>query len=60
VPKKPKGLARCHMMNQSLHRVICNNLRKLNPAHKFNRIYQILSYMIERNPTTGVQPEHLP
>jgi len=34
VPKKPKDLARCHMMNQSLHRVICNNLRKPNPAHK--------------------------
>ena len=47
VPKKPKDLARCHMMNQSLLRVFIANLRNPNPGHPFFRAYGSLNASVE-------------
>lgn len=54
VPKKPKDLARCEMMNGSLYRVIKNNLRNPNPNHRFFLIYRILRSVIEQKTKTAV------
>jgi hypothetical protein len=53
VPKKPKDLARCDMMNQSLRRVIFAYLRNPTPGSPFSTVHRILS-SIEQKTKTAV------